>query len=647
MSRRRLAPGRRAPSNRRMEVNSAFTAAIIDAALDCIVAADADGVIIEFNPAAERTFGLSRADAIGRSLADTIVPPHHRAAHDAGMARMAAGHAPRVVGRRIEIEGRRADGSLFPLELAIVRAERDGKPVFVAYMRDIAAQQDAARRLAESEERQRLAIEGAQLGTWSWDLRANTSWWSPRAREIFGFPAEGEPSAEQRAGLVHPEDRARVQEVVRRVMEEAGDAALEYRIVRPDGEVRWVLTRGIGHRDHQGRPTTATGIVSDISVRKAAEAELERSRDSLRQSEKLAALGSLLAGVSHELNNPLSAVIGQSVMLEEDAEGSPFAERARKIRAAAERCSRIVQTFLALARQKRPERGRVDINQVIRDSVELLDYGLRTSTVKVDLDLAADLPILLGDGDQLHQVVANLVVNSQQALAAQPGERRLFITTRAEAPGELLIRVADNGPGIAPAVARRIFEPFFTTKPQGFGTGLGLAYSLGVVEAHGGQLRLAPSEGGAVFEIRLPTLPAPEAEPAAMESPSPPAGRALVVDDEPDVRETLAEMLTRQGWDVMTASDGAAAKILLAKGEFDLILSDIRMPKLDGPGLFDWLAGIRPDLCDRVGFVTGDTLGESAVAFLATHGRPYIEKPFDRAGLDRLIAAIDPGVRAN
>jgi PAS domain S-box-containing protein len=619
-----------------------FTSAVMNAALDCIVAADAHGVIIEFNPAAERTFGLTRTDAIGRSLADTIIPHVHRAAHQAGIARLAAGAPPRMVGQRVEIEGLRADGEVFPLELAIVRTDGAGDAVFVAYMRDITDQKLADQRLKESEERLRFAIEGAQLGAWSWDLKSGGSYWSPRARELFGFPAEGEVPQDLRDRLVHPDDRAAVAETVRRVVEEATEAFLEYRVVMPDGQVRWVVTRGVGHRDAAGEPAMATGIVADITPRKSAEAELERSRDALHQAEKLAALGSLLAGVSHELNNPLSAVIGQAVMLEEDTVGSPFAERARKIRTAAERCAKIVQTFLAMARQRKPVRSRVDINQLVRGVLELTDYGLRTSSIEVRLDLASDLPELMADGDHLHQVLANLIVNAQQALESQPGVRRLEVATRrGHAPGSVSIRVTDNGPGVPPEIATRIFDPFFTTKRAGRGTGVGLSFSLGVIDAHGGHLRLLPSVAGAAFEIELPSQPATPrpANPTAATRPAN-GGRALVVDDESTVSETLAELLARQGFEVSTAGNGHAAKQALGAERFDIILSDIRMPGLDGPGLFAWMQTARPELCGRVGFVTGDTLGAGAARFLEESGRPYLEKPFTPASVADFIARI-------
>lgn len=384
-----------------------------------------------------------------------------------------------------------------------------------------------------------------------------------------------------------------------------------------------------------------------VVERARAEAELAASREALHQSEKLTALGSLLAGVSHELNNPLSVVVAQSVMMEEDAEGTKLASRAGKIRSAAERCAKIVATFLALARQKPPERRRVDVNMVVRGALELTAYGLRSTGVEVECDLGDDLPMLEADADQLHQVFANLFVNAQQALQEVDRRRRLTVITRlGRAPGTVEVDVADNGPGIPEDIRRRVLEPFFTTKPQGAGTGLGLSYSNGVVEAHGGTLDLIETSEGATFRVTLPARLSAEA-PAALAPQIVKAGaargHALVVDDEADIADTLAELLEAQGFRVRIAGNGAEAKRQLASQDFDLILSDLRMPDIDGPALYAWIAAERPHLRDRIGFVTGDTMGPNAVRFLATTGRPSLEKPFTPHGLRDFVGRVRAG----
>jgi CheY-like chemotaxis protein len=207
------------------------------------------------------------------------------------------------------------------------------------------------------------------------------------------------------------------------------------------------------------------------------------------------------------------------------------------------------------------------------------------------------------------------------------------------------VELVDNGPGVPPEHRRRLFEPFFTTKPQGAGTGLGLSFSLGVAEAHGGTLELVGKGPGAAFRLTLPANGVParrEAPAAAMLSAT--HGDALVVDDEADIAEIIAELLGKQGYRVEIARNGSEAKTRLAARDFDLVLSDLRMPDVDGPALHAWLAANKPHLLDRLGFVTGDTMGPNAVRFLGASGRPTLEKPFTPQSLRAFVARVRPGV---
>jgi len=399
-------------------------------------------------------------------------------------------------------------------------------------------------------------------------------------------------------------------------------------------------------RDAKGVAYAVCGISTDITERK-------RSDESLYQREKLAALGSLLAGVAHELNNPLSVVVARSIMLEE--ESYPAAQAAAsKIRIAAERCARIVRTFLAMARQQQPERGPVKINDVISAALDMTAYTVRTSSIEVAPDLASDIPAILADADQLHQVLLNLIINAQQVLQDRPGPRRLRVSSRIDAAGQTVrITVADNGPGIPEHLRARVFEPFFTTKPTGAGTGVGLAVSHGIVEAHGGTLTLdCPEMGGAVFTIVLPVCSVDSA--VAVAKPAREAGgsplRILIVDDEPEIRETLAEILSAAQHNVVTAGSGREALERMATERYDVIVSDIRMPDLDGRALYREIERRWPEQARRVVFVTGDTLASGFRESAREYGRPVIEKPFVPGDVRRLVAETaasrEPGVRA-
>src|SRR5213080_3284264 len=373
--------------------------------------------------------------------------------------------------------------------------------------------------------------------------------------------------------------------------------------------------------------------------------EIVRERtQQLVQTEKLATMGSLLAGVAHELNNPLTVVIGQAHLLREGEAGGSLVQRAQKIHTAADRCVRIVRNFLALARQHTPERREVRLNDVAREAVELLAYESRTGNVEVVLDLTEDLPTLWADAHRLHQVLVNLIVNAQHAMRGVTSARRLTLTTRFDRERDRVwLEVGDTGSGIPPEIRARIFEPFFTTKPSGQGTGLGLSLCHGIVEEHGGRIEVESEVGrGTVFVIRLPvTTPErpPEAKAPEVVDTSI-AKRILIVDDEPDVTDLLADILAIDGHRVDKACNGAIALQKLRERPYDVILSDLRMPELDGPGLHDEVGRLDGGLAQRFIFITGDTLNLETKSFLERVGAPTVTKPFDLHQVRRAVHRI-------
>ncbi|MDP2628234.1 MAG: ATP-binding protein, partial [Candidatus Rokubacteria bacterium] len=353
-----------------------------------------------------------------------------------------------------------------------------------------------------------------------------------------------------------------------------------------------------------------------------------------------------------ELNNPLAVVTGRASLLRQALDGAPLATQADKIAQAAERCARIVRNFLALARQHPPERREVRLNQVVREALELLTYPLRVDSVEVVLDLAEDLPALQGDSHLLHQVVVNLVSNAQQAMREVPGRRRLSLSTRSDPQREhVYLEVADTGPGIPLEIQARIFEPFFTTKPPGQGTGLGLSLCQGIVENHGGLVRVRSEPGGgAAFVVELPVGVPDSAEARTVEpdSSSILRGKAvLVVDDEIGITTWLVDLLATQGCQVETASNGDEALAKLRERAFDVILSDLRMPGLDGPGLYQAVERYDSTLLPRFVFMTGDTLGHEVRGFLEQTAVVSVSKPFKLNDLlqavSRVLAAPERG----
>lgn len=402
--------------------------------------------------------------------------------------------------------------------------------------------------------------------------------------------------------------------------------------------------------DPAGQVVQIGGMIVDIDDRVRAEEALARSKEALHQSEKLAALGQLLAGVAHELNNPLSVVRGRSELLEEQLAGTGYAASLRKLTEAADRCARIVKAFLAMARQTGPQRVMSHVNDLVDIAIDLTCHGLRNAGIAVTTILADDMPDIAIDDDQIVQVLVNLIINAQHALETAREPRTLVIRTQFDAAGpSVIIEVADNGPGITAAVASRVFDPFFTTKPVGQGTGLGLSVCKGIVEGHDGSFRLSETPGGgATFRVVLPARSVDAAQAAAVAVAGPRAlrGHVLIVDDEAEVAGLLADCLGSVGFRCTVADGGEAALKLIEQDRFDVVFSDVRMPGMDGLTLFDRMAEAQPALADRFIFVSGDVLHGDFKA-VAAKGRPVIEKPFN-AGAVRdaaLAIAMEKGAR--
>jgi signal transduction histidine kinase len=373
------------------------------------------------------------------------------------------------------------------------------------------------------------------------------------------------------------------------------------------------------------------------------EVEIQSHQAALIQSEKLAAMGSLLAGVAHELNNPLFVVSGRTKMLETALEGTPYLPAAQKIRGAADRCVRIVKTFLAMARCDLPQHRRISIDEVIRSCLDVLDYTLQAAGVRVEIEGDLQVPPVLGDFDQLHQVLTNLLLNAQQAMVESPAPRVLYIRLRRlHEPGRVEIRLSDTGPGVPPEIRDRIFDPYFTTKPEGVGTGVGLAVCLGIVQAHNGTLALEENAAsGATFVVVLPeAVNVESAEDATDDVTIGAARRVLVVDDEADVRDTLRDMLEVAGHEAQACCSGAEALTLLAQKRFDAVVIDLLMPGMDGPELYCEIMARWPSLAPRVVFMTGDALNDAHRQFLAQTGQPRVEKPFTPNDAAAVIARV-------
>jgi len=376
--------------------------------------------------------------------------------------------------------------------------------------------------------------------------------------------------------------------------------------------------------------------------------EKRRLQDQLIQSEKMSAIGQLIAGVAHDLNNPLASVVGFSDFLAEAGEvPERLAEPLQVIRQEAERAATIVKNLLSFARRQEGERRRQPIKPILESTLQLLANQLMASRIEATLRVEAGLPDVEVNGNQIKQVFVNVINNGAQAIAETGQGGRIWVTAKRWLDG-VAVSVTDSGPGIPEEIAARVFEPFFTTKPEGKGTGLGLSICQGILKEHGGRLTLEAKPGaGATFIVELPGTTPPAAEPERAAEPGAPARklRVLVVDDEPPILHYMSATLESWGHTVEVASDGQYALERALVGAFDVIICDLRMPHLGGRDMYHKLARQDPRTAERVIFATGDTVRGDTLRFLESLGRPYLHKPFTLAELRQVLGAAAPQPR--
>jgi len=379
---------------------------------------------------------------------------------------------------------------------------------------------------------------------------------------------------------------------------------------------------------------------------------LRTTRAQLTQSEKLGAIGEFVAGVTHELNNPLTSVIGFAQLLQKSEVDDKQRGYLDRVVAEAQRCHRIVQSLLSFARTHKVERTPVNLNSVIEHGLDILRYQLRTSNIDVTTELNPHLPNVLGDGHQLQQVIINVLNNARQAIEPYRPDGNLTITT-GMAHGRVRVAITDNGPGISELNLKKIFDPFFTTKDVGKGTGLGLSLCYGIIQEHGGTISVTSTVGhGATFLIDMPEACAagivPAATPAApvLATAKPtPVGkgrgrRVLVVDDEEAIRELICEVLKEDNYEVEGVGDGQAGLDKWRDNRYDLTISDLKMPGVSGQQFYERLTTAFPNLDARWIFMTGDVIGDRSQDFIKGHNIACLPKPLSLTDLRATVHKV-------
>ena len=457
---------------------------------------------------------------------------------------------------------------------------------------------------------------------------------NPHLRLMFGW-ADDLPVSD-----IRPLDRDRfVDEQARDdfFMQLARDSVAEgylLRLRRADGTAMWVEVTAHAEARPGSRSLRVEAVMRDVTERKKLQDQARDLYHQLSQAEKLAALGQTMSGVAHELNNPLATILACAERLAGRRADETTRRDLDAIHNAAERAARIVRNLQTFARKRHTTRTTVDVNQVVRDTLALRAYEQRVAHVVILEALAAGLPQVFADPHQIQQILLNLIVNAEQAMLDAHGRGSLVLRTWQDPDRDaVVLEVNDDGPGVPEEVQSKIFDPFFTTKAVGKGTGLGLTVAYAIAQEHGGRIRVASHPaGGASFFLELPVVGAQvritDAQPVPSLPDVPSGTRALVVEDEVALGEAVADALKDEGFVVDRAADGEEALGLVAMRLYDVIVCDLKMPKLDGPAFFRRLSIAMPKLARRVVFMTGDVAGTEAERFLEESGCRWIAKPF-------------------
>jgi len=447
------------------------------------------------------------------------------------------------------------------------------------------------------------------------------------------------PGTTQRPTLfdsVNPDALALVQERLAAAFR--GDVQrLEVPLIRADG------SHGIAALLYA--PVREGSAITRVLILARDVTDQRRSESQYQQAEKLAALGQVVSGVAHEINNPAAIISGFAQTLLLDDLKPEQRDMLQMMYDEATRIGRITASLLAFARAGGKQRALVDLNDIARRTFALRSYHLSTLNITVALDLDPGEPKIWADGSELQQLLLNLLINAEQALVTVDPPRTIAVRSRAD-ERDARLEIADSGPGIPTELRTRIFDPFFTTKPEGVGTGLGLSICYGVARDHGGRIWVESEPGGgARFCVTLPRDQREEArDPAAAPEPAPTAatGRlaVLVVDDEPSLREALLRFLQRRNIHAEGVADGWEAIRLLEHRDFDVIISDVRMPGMSGREFLERLRRDRPELLARLVFSTGDAFTSETATLLKESGVPTVAKPFDFAVLERVVREV-------
>jgi PAS domain S-box-containing protein len=485
--------------------------------------------------------------------------------------------------------------------------------------------------------------EGVYIGTL--DTRGDavaTVAANPHLKLMFGYAADTPDQSVTPFGVSQFVDTAARNGFVARLAAEGAVTDYLLRLRRADGSAVWVEVTARAEPSAEDGVVHVEALMRDVSERKKLDDQSRDLYQQLLQAEKMAALGQTISGVAHELNNPLATILSWAERLVERTLDDKSRRGVEVILGEAERAARIVRNLLTFARKRQSTRSMIDVNQVVQETLTLRSYEQRVTNIEVITALAAGLPQVFADAHQIQQVLLNLVINAEQAMITANGRGSLVLRTWHDVEREsVVLEVTDDGPGVAQEMKSKIFDPFFTTKEVGKGTGLGLTVAYAIVQEHGGRIRVESTPTGASFIVELP-VSGVETPRAAPRPPAPSleavrGASVLLVEDERALAAAVGEALTDAGLKVDHAGDGEEALARVRQKTYDVVICDLKMPRVDGMMLYRAMAAATPALARRVIFVTGDVAGTDAERFLEESGCRWLAKPFRLGDLLRAV----------
>jgi len=621
---------------------------ILDHVMDGIISIDEHGTVTTFNPAAERLFGYAAQEVIGQNI-KMLMPEPYQSQHDGYLANyLRTGHA-KIIGIGREVSGRRKDGSIFSVDLAVNEFPLGGRRHFTGIFHDISEREQADKALQASQRRLQNLVAASPAVLYALKPDGDdyvATWVSENVQWLIGYTAEEALAPDWYETHLHPEERERVLEdrPLLRVQDELSQA---YRIHCKDGGYRWILDRKRVLRDAAGGIVQVVGSWSDITERKQLE-------DQFRQSQKMEAIGLLAGGVAHDFNNLLTIINGYGELLSERfPQGDSTRELLARIVAASDRAAGLTRQLLAFSRKAIIEPRILDLKEVVVDVDKMLR---RIIGEDIELTVVTDPEpgTVKADPSQMDQVIMNLVVNARDAM---PRGGRLTIEVRsaeldesyvrdhidAQAGPHVLLAVTDTGCGMDRATMARIFEPFFSTKGEK-GTGLGLATVHGIVKQSGGHVAVYSEVGlGTTFKVYLPRVgqrsPLRKSQRGLAVMP-PGSETVLLVEDEGGVRALAMHILKSCGYTVLNAADGAEALRIAEQhqGRIDLVVTDVIMPRVSGREVAEHMAALQPSV--KILFLSGYTDDAVVRHGIAEADMAFLQKPFSPVSLATKVREV-------